>query len=60
MKHFKVAIIKNCSSGWPAQDTWNIKGLLGKHNGKKLWKVNFVNRSAGLFASANILREFLR
>lgn len=45
IKQSKVAIIRNCSSGWPAQDAWNIKGLLGKHNGKKLWKVNFVNSS---------------
>ena len=44
IKQSKVGIIKNCSTGWSAQEGWSIKGLLGRHNGKKLWKVNFVNR----------------
>ena len=44
IKQSKVGIIKKCSASWPAQEKWSIKGLLGRHNGKKLWKVNFVNR----------------
>ena len=44
IKQSKVGIIKNCSETWPAQEMWSIKGLLGRHDGKKLWKVNFVNR----------------
>jgi len=45
IKQSKVGIIKGCSTAWPAQDEWSIKGLLGRHGGKKLWKVNFVNSS---------------
>ena len=44
IKQSKVGIVKNCSAGWSAQEMWSIKGLLGRHNGGKLWKVNFVNR----------------
>ena len=44
IKQSKVGIIKNCSKAWTAQEGWSIKGLLGRHDGTKLWKVNFVNR----------------
>ena len=45
IKQSKVGIVKNCSAGWAAaREGWSIKGLLGRHSGGKLWKVNFVNR----------------
>ena len=41
----KVAIIKNCSTEWPAQGNWNIKDLLKHGDGLTLWKTNFVGSS---------------
>ena len=58
IKQSKVGIIKKCSAAWPAQEKWSIKGLLGRHNGKKLWKVNFVNRCKHLLQPAAILSLF--